>query len=558
MEQGDRVKSGGPRYSDVQVQRAESQLLHLDGRIDYWLGRCLNEGWAVGKVEYLARNPIWVRQSISPLYRELSRRPLAPLVGVLRAAAPLGLFDNLGDSLGRWPDDVPYDLLAKYIPSDEYRTMLAFLSGGRNSLLYRPELIRQFLGSNRGLDRVIEVTPHMATQLEQLSRGIERDFRNPGYDLGGASVESIVNASIAVHICVSWVVRVTELLVYLELTSNAKSGPGIPGPSDISESDLREAAASGDVFAAYSLGNFYANHDPDQAEHWLRIAADDGYTPAAFQLGVHLNNRGDPDQAEYWLRLAAKDGFEPATDLLMEMPVTKDNSGLDYERPFQASDLEVLESLNAAQTAATYRQFERFYGYVQGLVANGELNEQDELRARLNLLQLEAEWRDSPDEPRTIIIRTTAAVLVEIVSRHLHLEDLQAVIGIERASHVVLAIKAVAAMNEAEDTEAIEQAAVAAEELSSSLQIVTGRSRRRKVATGAAWVSATTFAGLAGGAVGGKLVHYVGSAGSAVGQFLPGLTPGWGAIVGALMGMLSMFGTRYLSQRSSHSGRVNA
>lgn len=73
-------------------------------------------------------------------------------------------------------------------------------------------------------------------------------------------------------------------------------GPGIPGPSDTSESDLREAATSGDVVAAYSLGNFYANHDPDQAEHWLRIAADDGYTPAAFQLGVHLNNRSDPDQ----------------------------------------------------------------------------------------------------------------------------------------------------------------------------------------------------------------------------------------------------------------------
>ncbi len=180
--------------------------------------------------------------------------------------------------------------------------MLAFLSSGPNSLLYRPELIRQFLSSN--LDLIASSRSPLTwrpslSNCPEVSNGI---FGNPGYDLGGASVESIVIASIAVHICVSWVVRVTELLVYLELTSDAKSGPGIPGPSDTSESDLREAEASGDVVAAYSLGNFYPNHDPDQAEHWLRFAADDGYTPAAFQLGVHLNNRSDPHQAEYWLR----------------------------------------------------------------------------------------------------------------------------------------------------------------------------------------------------------------------------------------------------------------
>jgi DNA-binding XRE family transcriptional regulator len=69
---------------------------------------------------------------------------------------------------------------------------------------------------------------------------------------------------------------------------------------------LRQQARGGQTVAMYSLGKLLRRSGrPDEAEVWLRRAADVGHPGAQFNLGKLVEESGRPDEAEGWLRRAA-------------------------------------------------------------------------------------------------------------------------------------------------------------------------------------------------------------------------------------------------------------
>ena len=79
---------------------------------------------------------------------------------------------------------------------------------------------------------------------------------------------------------------------------------------------------------------------------------------------------------------------------------------------------------------------------------------------------------------------------------------------------------------------------------------------RAGIAKAAAWFGASAGAGLTGAAAGAKLVHDAVTQDSLLRQYPFGLTSGWGAIIGALIGVLSMFSAGKLMRRPNNTVNI--
>jgi tetratricopeptide (TPR) repeat protein/cellulose biosynthesis protein BcsQ len=88
-----------------------------------------------------------------------------------------------------------------------------------------------------------------------------------------------------------------------------------PGNATLQRDLSTEHARLGDLLA--TIG------DLDEAERWLRRAADAGHHPAQTSLGMLLQQRGDLDEAERWLRRAADAGIEQAERALKRHQVRR-------------------------------------------------------------------------------------------------------------------------------------------------------------------------------------------------------------------------------------------
>jgi eukaryotic-like serine/threonine-protein kinase len=93
----------------------------------------------------------------------------------------------------------------------------------------------------------------------------------------------------------------------------------------LAEADPGNAALQRDVSTECArLGDLLATiGDLDEAERWLRRAADAGHHPAQTSLGMLLQQRGDLDEAERWLRRAADAGIEQAERALKRHQVRR-------------------------------------------------------------------------------------------------------------------------------------------------------------------------------------------------------------------------------------------
>lgn len=98
---------------------------------------------------------------------------------------------------------------------------------------------------------------------------------------------------------------------------------------------LHALADRGDAHAALALYAIYMNGigtqpSPDNAMHWLRLAAEGGIAEARFELGNYLYRgthvKGDRAQALDWWRRAAQQGYLPAQQNLAAL-------GLDWSPP---------------------------------------------------------------------------------------------------------------------------------------------------------------------------------------------------------------------------------
>lgn len=67
----------------------------------------------------------------------------------------------------------------------------------------------------------------------------------------------------------------------------------------------RRAAEAGHLEAMYAMAATV--DDVKEREGWLRRAAQNGYVEAKLELGRALRDRGSPQEAEHWLRAAAED-----------------------------------------------------------------------------------------------------------------------------------------------------------------------------------------------------------------------------------------------------------
>lgn len=95
---------------------------------------------------------------------------------------------------------------------------------------------------------------------------------------------------------------------------------------------LENAAIDGDGVAAFRLSRYYLmiRLEPQQAIKWMRIAAENNYPPAYYNLAFLMRN--DPDAASrrrtrYWLQRAVREAPEAsallAASLLKELDASR-------------------------------------------------------------------------------------------------------------------------------------------------------------------------------------------------------------------------------------------
>ena len=76
------------------------------------------------------------------------------------------------------------------------------------------------------------------------------------------------------------------------------------------------AAADGDCEAMLHLARAKKHSSPEEAEHWLRSAADLGNLEAAHKLGVMLCRRGEQEDGEALVLRAAVNGHQDAIAMM--------------------------------------------------------------------------------------------------------------------------------------------------------------------------------------------------------------------------------------------------
>ena len=92
------------------------------------------------------------------------------------------------------------------------------------------------------------------------------------------------------------------------------------GDHQEAETWLRRAAEDGDVAAMYNLGLALRNrHELDGAELWLRRGAEGRDAAAIRDLALLLELKGHPEEAAEWLRRGAQNGDEVAMSELSRL-----------------------------------------------------------------------------------------------------------------------------------------------------------------------------------------------------------------------------------------------
>ncbi len=98
-----------------------------------------------------------------------------------------------------------------------------------------------------------------------------------------------------------------------------QTGAGLPQNPEMALASFREAAALGDVLAAYKLGCYYDGqgqgliaNDPDLALQHKLVAAEAGYALAQQDVAALYARQGDYDSAIAWIERAAAQGWGQA------------------------------------------------------------------------------------------------------------------------------------------------------------------------------------------------------------------------------------------------------
>lgn len=96
----------------------------------------------------------------------------------------------------------------------------------------------------------------------------------------------------------------------------------------------RKAAEAGDPVGQYGLGTMYASgegvsRDTEQAVHWFRRSAEQGYGQAMVVLGDaylagDLGLPQDQEEGMSWINRAAEAGYKPASDRLELMVIREE------------------------------------------------------------------------------------------------------------------------------------------------------------------------------------------------------------------------------------------
>lgn len=113
-------------------------------------------------------------------------------------------------------------------------------------------------------------------------------------------------------------IRYTMILSFMILTACEHVG-GPPGQYyDLSDEQipvLQKEALHSNGKSAWLLGKyyFYTKKDTNNYIYWMKISAEDGYSPGMYEYGVQFRDSNNPEEikiARYWLQ-KAKDAGEP-------------------------------------------------------------------------------------------------------------------------------------------------------------------------------------------------------------------------------------------------------
>lgn len=94
--------------------------------------------------------------------------------------------------------------------------------------------------------------------------------------------------------------------------------------------DWQSAASNGDAEAMLHLAHAMRHSAPDEAERWLRSAADLGNLEAVHKLGVMLCRRGRQEDGEALVQRAAENGHQDAIAMMSQFCERRgDHEGAD-------------------------------------------------------------------------------------------------------------------------------------------------------------------------------------------------------------------------------------
>ncbi len=187
--------------------------------------------------------------------------------------------------------------------------------------------------------------------------------------------------------------------------------------------------------------------------------------------------------------------------------------------------LESVEQLDPTSTVSLAGTFERFLGLFNDLLQDGNLSRPDHAAGEHSLKQYYGEM-NNPEGPTAHVIRNYGIKMFDIYRRHIGIEELRAATDDETANRLNEAVDAVVAMGGAVDPSV---AADLAAQIPAKLEPKVERRNQLTAALGwgsGAAVETTKTAGYfeAGSALLRQLAH--------------GLPTGWGALIGAVLGLL--------------------
>jgi uncharacterized protein len=192
----------------------------------------------------------------------------------------------------------------------------------------------------------------------------------------------------------------------------------------------KAAAMVGDVDAAYAYGHLLRLRGDDQADPWLRRAAERGHARAAEILGRTADERGDLVEAEKWWRAAAEAGNAEAANQLGALLSTRGDraegatwyaKGAEAGHPIAMFNLaEWLRAEGEREEAKEWHRRAGEAGHAKSLNNLGAIHREEgdlgaaeemfreasqagDVKGRLNLIGLLIE-SGRTEEPRTLLL----------------------------------------------------------------------------------------------------------------------------------------------------------